>query len=278
MSDSRKTVLITGCSQGGIGNALARDFHTRGLRVLATARTAEAIEDLADAGIETLLLDVTSIKSVAICKDEVSQRTGGQLDYLVNNAGKNYTVPAIEAEESEIESIFNTNLFAVMRLCQTFMPLLRQAQGTIVQIGSVAGVIPLAWGSVYNASKAALHSYSDSLRIEVAPLGVHVITVVTGGVKSRITRDQRSLEEDSVYKKLEGAYQKRLVYSQTVGMETKAYAESVVGQVLNAEGWLWRTRTIWAGGSVEAARWASWLLPDSAVDWIISRRFGFNQL
>lgn len=56
--------------------------------MLATARTAEAIQDLADAGIETLLLDVTSIKSVAICKDEVSQRTGGQLDYLVNNAGK----------------------------------------------------------------------------------------------------------------------------------------------------------------------------------------------
>ena len=187
-------------------------------------------------------------------------------------------MPAIEAEESEIESIFNTNLFAVMRLCQTFMPLLRQAQGTIVQIGSVAGVIPLAWGSVYNASKAALHSYSDSLRIEVAPLGVHVITVVTGGVKSRISRDQRSLEEDSPYKKLEGAYQKRLVYSQTVGMETKAYAESVVGQVLNAGGWLWRTRTIWAGGSVETARWARWLLPDSAVDWIISRRFGFHQL
>lgn len=86
------------CSQGGIGNALARDFHSRGLRVLATARTAEAIEDLADAGIETLQLDVTSVKSVAICKDEVSKRTGGQLNYLVNNAGKSTRASRLEGQ------------------------------------------------------------------------------------------------------------------------------------------------------------------------------------
>ncbi|KAL8851889.1 MAG: hypothetical protein Q9221_003212 [Calogaya cf. arnoldii] len=278
MSDSRKTVLITGCSYGGIGNALAREFCARGLRVLATARTAEAVQDLADAGIETLLLEVTSDRSVEICKGEVSERTGGRLDYLVNNAGRNYTVPAIEAEASEIESVFDTNLFAVMRLCQTFMPLLRQSQGTIVQIGSVAAVIPYAWGSVYNASKAALHSYSETLRVEVAPFGVHVITVVTGGVKSRISRVKRSLEEDSAYKRIEGAYQKRQLYSNTVGMETKAYAEQMVGQVLSAEGWLWRTRTIWAGGSAEMVKWLSWFLPDFAIERIISRMFGFDQL
>ena len=187
-------------------------------------------------------------------------------------------MPAIEAELSEIESVFDTNLFAVMRLCQTFMPLLRQSQGTIVQIGSVAGIIPYAWGSVYNASKAALHSYSAALRIEVAPLGVRVITVITGGVKSRISRDKRYLEEDSVYKKIEGEYKKRQVHSQTVGMETKAYAEQVVEKVLNAEGWLWRTRTIWAGGSAETVRWLSWFLPDFAGDRIISRMFGFDKL
>ncbi|KAL8861964.1 MAG: hypothetical protein Q9178_001834 [Gyalolechia marmorata] len=278
MADFRKTVLITGCSPGGIGHALAHEFHARGLRVLATARTAEAIQDLADAGIETLGLEVTSEKSISVCKEEVIEKTGGRLDYLVNNAGRNYTLPAIEADVSEIKSVFDTNLFAVMRLCQTFMPLLRQSQGTVVQIGSVAGVIPYAWGSVYNASKAALHSYSAALRIEVAPLGVHVITVITGGVKSRISRVKRCLEKDSIYKKIDGEYQKRQVHSQTVGMESKAYAEQVVGKVLNAEGWLWRTRTIWAGGSAETVRWLSWFLPDFAGDWIISRMFGFDKL
>lgn len=160
-----------------------------------------------------------------------------------------YTVPAIEAEYAEIEAVYATNLFAVIRLCQTFMPLLRRSRGTIVQIGSVAGIVPYAFGSVYNASKAALHSYSGSLRVEVAPLGVHVITVVTGGVKSRISRVSRALAPDSAYKAMEADYQARQVHSQTVGMETKAYAQSVVKQVLAAEGWLWEDENDLGGWS-----------------------------
>lgn len=189
-----------------------------------------------------------------------------------------YTVPAIEAEFSEIESVYATNLFAVIRLCQTFMPLLRQSNGTIVQIGSVAGCFPYAWGSVYNASKAALHSYSSALRVEVAPLGVHVITVVTGGVKSRISRVSRSLAEESPYKKIEGDYRDRQVHSQRVGMETSLYAQTVVKQVLAAEGWLWRTRTIWAGGAAGTVRYLSWFAPEGVLEWIVARMFGFDKL
>ena len=177
-----------------------------------------------------------------------------------------------------MESVFATNFFAVVRLCQTFMPLIRQSQGTIVQIGSVAGCIPYAWGSVYNASKAALHSYSAALRIEVAPLGVHVITVVTGGVKSRIARVKRTLQDDSAYKVLEDDYQKRQTHSQDVGMETEVYAKEVVKKVLEAEGWLWRTKTIWAGWSAGTVRWLSWILPEIVSEWVISRMFGFNKL
>ncbi|KAL9592836.1 MAG: hypothetical protein Q9179_006318 [Wetmoreana sp. 5 TL-2023] len=177
-----------------------------------------------------------------------------------------------------MESVFATNFFAVVRLCQIFMPLLRQSRGTIIQIGSVAGCFPYAWGSIYNASKAALHSYSAALRIETAPLGIHVITVMTGGVKSRIARVKRSLKEESVYKELEDDYQKRQIHSQEVGMDTKLYAEEVVGKVLKAEGWLWKTKTIWAGGGAGTVRWLSWILPESVLEGIISRMFGFNKL
>ena len=187
-------------------------------------------------------------------------------------------MPAIEADFSEMESVFATNFFAVVRLSQTFMPLLRQSQGTIVQIGSVAGCFPYAWGSIYNASKAALHSYSAALRIEIAPLGVHVITVVTGGVKSRIARVKRSLQEDSAYKELENAYQKRQIHSQKVGAKTDLYAMEVAKKVLGAEGWLWKTKTIWAGGSAGTVRWLSWILPEVILEWVISRMFGFNKL
>lgn len=86
-----KSVLITGCSPGGIGHALAREFRSRGLRTFATARKAESISDLADQGIETLSLEVTSLESIKTLKEEIVSRTGGTLDYLVNNAGRNYT-------------------------------------------------------------------------------------------------------------------------------------------------------------------------------------------
>ena len=158
------------------------------------------------------------------------------------------------------------------------MPLLRQSKGTIIQIGSIAGHIPYAWGSVYNASKAALHSYSAALRIEIAPFGVHVITVMTGGVKSRIARVDRKLNEDSLYKELEDDYRKRQIHSQEVGMQTALYAKEVVAKVLEAEGWLWRTRTIWLGGKAETARWLGWILPVAVWEWAMSRIFGFYKL
>ncbi|KAL9100423.1 MAG: hypothetical protein Q9163_004205 [Psora crenata] len=112
----------------------------------------------------------------------------------------------------------------------------------------------------------------------MAPLGVHVITVVTGGVKSRIARVNRSLQEGSAYKELEDDYQKRQIHSQRVGMETVLYAQEVVKKVLEAEGWLWKTKTIWAGASSGTVRWMSWIVPQTILEWVVTRMFGFNKL
>lgn len=103
MSDIRQTVLglllyrkraradflkVTGCSAGGIGEQLAREFNNKGLRVFATARNASNIQNLADVGIETLSLEVHKPESIKRLKEEIGARTGGKLDMLVNNAGK----------------------------------------------------------------------------------------------------------------------------------------------------------------------------------------------
>jgi 1-acylglycerone phosphate reductase len=89
VTDGRKSVLITGCSPGGIGNSLAREFHRKGLRVLATARDAASIADLAELGLETLSLVVDDSESVKACFADVKARLGDKgLDYLVNNAGR----------------------------------------------------------------------------------------------------------------------------------------------------------------------------------------------
>ena len=237
-----KTVLITGCSSG-IGHALAREFKSQGFRVFATARKTESIADLAALGIETLPLEATSAESIAALKAEVSSRTGGKLDFLVNNAGRSYTVPALEVEMHEVEATFAVNVFAVMAMSQAFAPLLIEAQGTIAMIGSLAGEMPYVFGSVYCASKAALHRYTDTLRLELKPFKVRVVNVVTGGVKSQIARTFRMLRRDSIYLPVEKDFEKRLTHSQSLGMETDKYAKSVVSQLT---GWR-KKQTIWEG-------------------------------
>ncbi|KAK4547099.1 hypothetical protein LTR36_001320 [Oleoguttula mirabilis] len=261
---SQKSVLITGCSPGGIGHALAREFKSRGLRTFATARKAETISDLADQGIETLSLEVTSLDSIQALKSEIASRTGGTLDYLVNNAGRNYTVPALDVEIDEVRETFETNLFSVMRLCQTFADPLIKAKGTIVQIGSLAGVMPYAFGAVYNASKAALHSYSDTLRIELAPFDVKVVTIVTGGVKSNITRTHRTLREGSLYLPLAEEYEGRQTHSQANAISNEQYARSVVQKVLHSPS----KDTIWEGGK----SWLVWF------DIAMTRMFSLGKL
>ena len=82
-----KSVLITGCSKGGIGDAVAQEFHSKGIRVFATARNLAKIEHLKSLGLDTLQLDVTSAESIKHAVAEVEAATGGKLDFLVNNAG-----------------------------------------------------------------------------------------------------------------------------------------------------------------------------------------------
>ncbi|MCJ1429271.1 hypothetical protein MMC29_007184 [Sticta canariensis] len=268
MSDQRKTVLITGCSPGGIGNALAREFHSKGLRVFATARNAETISDLSDLGIEVLSLEVHKAESVSQVREIIQQRTGGSLNYLVNNAGRNYTVPGVEINIDDVRELFETNVFAVMRMCQEFTPLLIEARGTIVQIGSVAGVIPYVFGSVYNASKAALHAYSNTLRLELAPFDVKVVIIVTGGVQSRIARTRRDLAEDSLYLPINDDYQRRLRHSQENAMPNEAYARSVISQVLQTtpKKWIWEGKSSWT-------IWWFHTTPDEEDDYTIADIF-----
>ncbi|KAK5274404.1 NADPH-dependent 1-acyl dihydroxyacetone phosphate reductase [Exophiala xenobiotica] len=252
--DERKTVLVTGCAPGGIGHALAVGFHARGLRVFATARRTEQLSSLSENGIETLPLVVDNDDSILACKASIEKLTNGRgLDYLVNNAGVSYVMPALDIDIAEANKVFDVNVFAVMRICQVFSPLLIESKGTIVMIGSLAGVVPYTFGSVYNASKAALHAYSNTLRVELAPLDVKVITVVTGGVKSRINAHvSRVLPRDSIYAVVEDSYIRRQGHSQEGAMSNEAYADSVINQVLPGAGpWPWR-----------------WLMSDARRKWI----------
>ena len=270
----KKTVLITGCSPGGIGHALARAFHSSGLHVFATARNEKALRDLTAIGVEALSLEVTSPASITEIKNHIHERTGGSLDYLVNNAGRNYTVPALDIDFAEVQSVFESNVFAVMRLCQAFAPLLIQSKGTIINIGSVAATIPYVFGSVYNASKGALHAYSDTLHVELAPFEVKVIVVVTGGVKSNICRTHRELSESSMYLPLDAEYKRRQLHPQEVGMDTAVYAAKVVKAVLEP----YPAHSVWKGSQASKVWLLLTIFPRIFWDYYFAMLFNMGKL
>lgn len=159
--------------------------------------------------------------------------------------------------------MFDTNLFSIMDMNSVFLPLLIRSKGTIVATGSVAGIMPFWFGSAYNCSKAALRSYLDTLRVELAPFDIHVVNVITAGVISNIARTKRQLPPGSVYQPWAEIYQDRLVRSQASGQETRPYAEDVVRQVVTSRGWLWNRNEIWAGRP-----WRAIYVMDAIDKWV----------
>ncbi|KAF1835742.1 NAD(P)-binding protein [Decorospora gaudefroyi] len=279
MVEGKRTqyALVTGCTPGGIGHYLALEFAERGFQVLGTVRDPSKYTP-PHANISYLPLELTSNDSIRELRKSVTEITGGKLDILYNNAGRNYVVPALDYDEDELHELFQANLFSVMAICRQFTPLLIEAKGTIVQTGSLAGLMPYVWGAPYTASKAALHAYSDTLRVELAPLGVRVITIVTGGVKSNIARTHRTLPPDSYMQPLAADYERRLTHSQELGMDTKQYASSCVRQVLAGDGLFMKTRWIWEG-KMSWVVWFAWTyLPTAVLDYYFTSKYNLNQL
>lgn len=167
MAQETSFALVTGCSSG-IGKELAVAFAEKGVTVLATARRTESLKELTSQhqNIEAFALDLDDLTTIDSLKEAVTKRTDGRLDFLVNNAGTHYATPLLDLDINEVSKLFQVNVFAVMRLCQVFVPLLRQSpRPRIVQIGSVTRSVPVVWQGAYNASKAALSQYSKTLRL-----------------------------------------------------------------------------------------------------------------
>lgn len=137
-----KSILITGCSTGGIGHALALAFQKRGLTVFASARNISSMSSLSDLpNVHLISLDVTSTKSITEAFAIVKTKTGGKLDYLLNNAGRGYSMPTLDVDIEEGKRLFDTNFWGVIRMVQGFAPLLLEARGTVVNIGSISAYI-----------------------------------------------------------------------------------------------------------------------------------------
>jgi NADP-dependent 3-hydroxy acid dehydrogenase YdfG len=178
-----KAVLITGCSSG-IGHATAERLARDGWKVYATARRPESIADLADAGCETLALDVTDEASMEAAVDAVTAAEGA-VGVLINNAGYSQSGAVETVPLDQVRRQFETNVFGLIRMSQLVLPGMReQRYGKIVNIGSMGGRLTFPGGGIYHATKYAVEALSDALRFEVRGFGVDVILIEPGLIKT----------------------------------------------------------------------------------------------
>lgn len=149
MSILKKTALITGCSDGGIGAAMAKVLREKDYYVFASLRNvakAGTLRDLSD--VEIIELDVTSSSSIARCVEHVRKRTGGTLDMLVNNAGRDFLMPLLDVDINDAKELFDVNFWSVLAVTQAFAPFLIQAKGVVVNQSSVVWNLAVVWGGM----------------------------------------------------------------------------------------------------------------------------------
>jgi short-subunit dehydrogenase len=187
-------ILITGASQG-IGEALAEATATRGARVLACARNADLLADLArrvrNGGgvLETVQADVTSPADRQRMVEAAVQYFGG-LDILVNNAGIGATGHFADVSPDRLRKIFEVNFFGLTETTRALLPLLRNGQRpAIVNISSIAGKRGIPARSEYSASKFAVQGFSEALRAELAKDGIDVLLVCPGLTQTNFSQN-----------------------------------------------------------------------------------------
>jgi NAD(P)-dependent dehydrogenase (short-subunit alcohol dehydrogenase family) len=179
MAGPSKAVLITGCSSG-IGRASALRLSHAGWTVYATARRPESLAELAQAGCQTLALDVTDEDSMRAAVATV-ERQHGAVGVLVNNAGYSQGGAIETVPMDAVRRQFETNVFGLVGLTQLVLPKMRaQRWGKIVNVGSMGGRLTFPGAGHYHATKHALEAISDALRFEVRGFGIDVILLEPG--------------------------------------------------------------------------------------------------
>jgi len=182
----------------------------RGYRVFASGRRADALDALRaeadDDNLSTVLLDVADPASITAAAEEIDSLTDGYgLDVLINNAGYGTVGPMEEMTPEDMQAQFETNVFGLLRVTQAFLPRMRErGSGRVVNISSVGGRITFPLFGAYNATKHAIESMSDAMRMELAPFGVEVVLIEPGAIATGFA--DRSAQEVSKYQRPDSPY------------------------------------------------------------------------
>lgn len=198
-------VLVTGASSG-IGRRITERLAADGVVVFAGARKQRDIDALnALENVRAVRLDVTVPADIEASVETV-RRSNLRLLGVVNNAGVANVGPLIEVDEEDIDFLFDVNVYGPYRITKAFAPLLIDAEGRVVNISSISGILSGSLFGVYSMSKHAVEAYTDSLAAEMNRFGVRVIAVEPGNYSSAIGRNMIERMEASGQDWRESAY------------------------------------------------------------------------
>jgi NAD(P)-dependent dehydrogenase (short-subunit alcohol dehydrogenase family) len=237
------TVVITGAGSG-LGRELAIGFSAKGFRVFGTSQSANETSEFQDqsaggSDITLTITDITKEEQVNNWKEQVRKLLNGDgLDLLVNNAGVLTPGPMEVLPLSDIRHEFEVNVFGSLSTIHAFLPLLRQAKGRIVQIGSMTGRFPLPFSGPSSASKAAIEAFADVYRTELKPFDVDFIIVqagamLTGGpaktaAQLKQVSENMTVEQKNLYGKYFDQFATALNKMQNAGLPASEAAARVI--------------------------------------------------
>lgn len=175
--NKRKSVVVTGATSG-VGYALTKRLLQEGHDVWATGRAPDKLWELQNAGAQTVPADLSNKEDVERLLAQI-----GTPDIVIFSAGVGTFNYAHETSDESIESMMAVNVVAPMQLTKRLLPgMLERRQGHLIFLGSQAGKVATPKASIYAASKHAMIGYTNALRMEVAPFGIHVTTINPGPI------------------------------------------------------------------------------------------------
>lgn len=201
MKTKGNTILITG-GGSGIGRGLAESFHKQGNQLVITGRRQQVLDEVtaANPGMKSALLDINDRNSIHAFSEQMAQDYPG-LNVLINNAGimkaEDLKSPPDYLENAE--EIVTTNLLGPIRLTATLLPLLQnQPHSAVLTVSSGLGFVPRADFPSYCATKAAIHSYSTSLRHQLRGTTTEVIEIIPPYVQTHLTGEHQATDPNAM--------------------------------------------------------------------------------